>query len=1064
MLTRKKLIEWAGEQVVRDAESLVARGVVMEAEYVPGHLRGVVLWNNRRLNTGLRLLENGHVENQCPCYDNRERGIICAHAIALGVHIVRRNADPSREEKYREEQRHAQRQAAIAEADYIQRASADVPGSINAGIRLTLPNDWRGDWRRGGLVMGCELVCGRGVVPLDQAPVDQPFHFDRWNESLLFVLEDIAGGPAKGRMEIGRADFLNLVRLHAGRELACADGRALAVQEIKVATYLKVDLDEGSSTAQLRLHTELPFEDGRADPTYLVHGRTGWIAGRDHLWPLDVVLPGPYQLVYDGAIKIEAGDLLRFFRQEMPLLARLMRIESNLSLDLFTIEPATPRMRLLIRGSPASLSAELHAGYGDQDVIACKPDVRGDCAQADPQDPLHFLVRNTPAEETALARVSQTGLRGTCGDDLAPIIGRREVLNFLGRELPALRREGWKVELEGRVTGFFDECEFATPIVKVASGENGWFDIGFSFEDGQGAGLTSSEIQLALRKGDAFIERQGRTLLIDAGAVESMLDVFADCASSEGSAPGHFKLPAVYAPFVKTSLQALDGIDVEDTPAWRLQADQVNRMAPLQPVQLGPELEATLRPYQKDGVAWLRFLESNHFCGLLADEMGLGKTLQTLAWIGLPRVAPAARGKPGLIVCPTSLVDNWAAEAARFTPTLKVRTLSGADRHEHWDHLSAFDLVITSYALLRRDLERHAGFDYGFVVLDEAQHIKNRATQNAQAAKRLRAGSRLVLTGTPVENSVADIWSIMDFLMPGYLAAADRFRQTFELPIQRGGPDAQQAQSKLRRKLQPFILRRLKRDVARDLPPKIERIAWCHLTPDQRAVYRELVEQSRRKMKDLVSKRGFNAARFEILAMLMRLRQTCCHLGLLKMPGLKSQQPSGKLELFFELLDEALDGGHRVLVFSQFVEMLTLLRAELAARELRYCYLDGATKERLSVVQQFNTDRGIPVFLISLKAGGTGLNLTGADMVIHFDPWWNPAVEQQATDRAYRIGQKRTVYSVKLLARDTVEEKVLALQARKRAIIDATVEGDAAVMERLTWEDVESLFASASEA
>jgi SNF2 family DNA or RNA helicase len=252
-------------------------------------------------------------------------------------------------------------------------------------------------------------------------------------------------------------------------------------------------------------------------------------------------------------------------------------------------------------------------------------------------------------------------------------------------------------------------------------------------------------------------------------------------------------------------------------------------------------------------------------------------------------------------------------------------------------------------------------------------------------------------------------------------------------------------------------LRRLKQDVARDLPPKIQRVAKFTMSPDQQKVYRELLEASQRRLLSLVSSQGFNKSRMEVFKTLLQLRQVCCHLGLLKLPDLTYKSPSAKMDLFFELLDEALDGGHRVLVFSQFVSMLTLLREEMDQRGLSYCYLDGSTSNRMEQVRTFNTDRAIPVFLISLKAGGTGLNLTGADMVIHFDPWWNPAVEDQATDRAYRIGQKRTVYSVKLIARDSVEEKVLALQQKKQAVINATLASDEQVLQQLDWEDVQEL-------
>jgi len=437
----------------------------------------------------------------------------------------------------------------------------------------------------------------------------------------------------------------------------------------------------------------------------------------------------------------------------------------------------------------------------------------------------------------------------------------------------------------------------------------------------------------------------------------------------------------------------------------------------------------------------MRFLENAGLAGLLADEMGLGKTLQTLTWLSLPR----DKG-PALIVCPTSLVRNWEAEAKKFTPWQKVLVVSGPDRARAFPAIPSADLVVTSYALLQRDFEdAYAGREFAAVVLDEAQHIKNRRTKNAQSVKLLNAARRLVLTGTPVENSVADVWSIFDFLMPGYLGEYEAFKFHFEDPIGAGGARGEEAQASLKRKLHPFILRRLKQTVAKDLPDKIVKVSYCPMGDDAQREYNEVLAKTRRAAGDAIKARGFAASKFAILAMLMKLRQLAS---------------VAKLDAFLEQLEAAIAGGHKILVFSQFVKMLQLIAGELQSAGVKFCYLDGATKDRLGECNRFNRDPSIPVFLISLMAGGTGLNLTGADMVIHYDPWWNPAVENQATDRAHRIGQKKTVYVMKMIAAGSVEEKVLALQRKKEAVIAATVDTtDAAVMEKLTAEDVAALLA-----
>jgi SNF2 family DNA or RNA helicase len=421
------------------------------------------------------------------------------------------------------------------------------------------------------------------------------------------------------------------------------------------------------------------------------------------------------------------------------------------------------------------------------------------------------------------------------------------------------------------------------------------------------------------------------------------------------------------------------------------------------------------------------------------------------------------------VICPTSLVFNWAAEAAKFAPALRVLAIHGPQRHSLFDQISAHNVVITSYALMRRDAEKYRNLEFDTVVLDEAQHIKNRQAQNAQVVKSIRSHHRLVLTGTPLENSVLDLWSIFDFLMPGYLGSAADFRERYELPIVRD--KHADTQSRLARRLRPFMLRRLKRDVAADLPEKIEQVSYCEMNADQRALYKQVLDASRQEIVNAVDANGMARSRMVILTALLRLRQICCDLRLLKLPsGAESAAPteseampspsiSGKMELFEELLEEVLDGGHRVLVFSQFTSMLSLLRDSLESQEINFCYLDGETKNRAEVVQRFQSDSGIPVFLISLKAGGVGLNLTAADTVIHFDPWWNPAVEAQATDRAHRIGQKRIVTSYKLITRGTVEENILNLQTRKRALLEGMLGSEEQLAEALNWEEIQTLLA-----
>jgi len=706
--------------------------------------------------------------------------------------------------------------------------------------------------------------------------------------------------------------------------------------------------------------------------------------------------------------------------------------------------PGKPHFRMDLSGSRASLSAAVFAKYGDVEV-PCGGEADVDAVmQPDAEDPCLYHVRNPVAEENAL-RI----LRGYGFEEGSRMftVDQRDVLNFLGSGVPYLRRQGWRIAYSERLSQITDAMPMIVPVVTVRDAPGGSFDVGYEFDAGA-FNVDARTIQDALNRGDSFIMAGGSVMLLDTEAVNDMRGVFADCAASQGgAAPGFFRVGGIYAPYVKSAVEALDAIDLDDesAPLWRKSASSCNRdeNARFEQVDLGP-LESTLRPYQKQGVYWMRFLEKSGLSGLLADEMGLGKTLQTLAWLSLARSDPASSGKPALIVCPTSLVRNWDAEAARFTPWMKRLVISGPDRARAFASIGDADLVITSYALLQRDVEEaYAGREFSAIVLDEAQHIKNRATRNAKAAKSLDGRRKLVLTGTPVENSVSDVWSIFDFLLPGYLGDYATFKETVEMPVQNGGKEGAAALERLRHKLHPFILRRLKKDVAKDLPDKIVRIAYCTMNEEQQ----RLTNEVRMAAKSARTK-------FEMLAVLMKLRQIANHPGLVEKGA---SEESGKIEAFFDILDEAIDGGHRVLVFSQFVKMLSILRRELDGRGMEYCYLDGSTKDRLGECRRFNRS-DIPVFLISLHAGGTGLNLTGADTVIHFDPWWNPAVENQATDRAHRIGQKKKVCVVKLISEDSVEERVLKLQEKKRLVIDATVgASDDAVVSKLTFDDLRSV-------
>lgn len=1057
--TEKNLKDWAGWRVFRDGKALFTRGVVEKVTYEHPMITGLLNLGPRGVRSRFKVLENGLVDNLCPCRDNQERGLICTHLVALGMEVIRRNSDPVHKEKGNAELRRAERLAKISSEKYILRVKKSDPNAVQARLVLELAENWQEQVWVGKVTFRAYIDVGATRAPAGEMSTDIPYSFTYRDEKILQALEDVTGGPVKNELELSIQDFINLLHLHRGKPLFKQnDQSGYTIHSSMLNSVMEMDLDRENGELLLVLHTEISEGKPAQDPFYIIGNTQGWIFFAGQFWPLSELLPRPLREIYREPIGIPRVAVPAFLLSELVQIEKYMLVRSTITPDLFFMKPAKPKFHLLLKGSPASLAATLYARYDNEiELVAGRADMRGNFAIPDDRDLLRYRIRNMAAEKKAVQRLGAVGFSGRAGDTLKNIVGPREVLNFLGSGVPRIRRMGWKVELEGRIKPFAETADYVTPVIHVdETASTNYFDVSYDYEIGSG-NISERDIQRALMKGDSFIERNGRTILLDADAIQQAREVFEDCAVGAGERPGTFRMSSIYSSYVESSLNALDGIDIEATPAWMEKAKQQNEQEVVEPVALSPHLKGTLRSYQQEGVNWLRFLEKRAFCGILADEMGLGKTVQTLAWIQLARVNQAEQQLPALIICPTSLVENWKEEAARFTPNLKVSLLHGTDRHQKWKTIEKVDIVITSYALMRRDIEKHLEYTYSIAILDEAQHIKNRSTQNSVAAKKIKAEHRLVLTGTPIENGVADLWSIMDFLMPGYLGNHKDFREFYELPILNGGADGDYVQAKLRRKLHPFLLRRLKKHVAKDLPPKIERIAPCKLTQDQHKVYTQLLEDSKQKISTMVEKDGFNKCRMEILKTLLRLRQTCCHIDLLKLDGVDSKHPSAKMELFFELLNEALDSKHRVLVFSQFTSMLAILKKEMDARDLKYCYLDGSTKDRQSVVKKFNKDHTIPVFLMSLKAGGTGLNLTGADMVIHFDPWWNPAVEAQATDRAHRIGQKRTVYSVKLVTKGTVEEKVVEMQRRKQGIIDATLTTDEQVMQKLSWEDVQEL-------
>ncbi len=648
-------------------------------------------------------------------------------------------------------------------------------------------------------------------------------------------------------------------------------------------------------------------------------------------------------------------------------------------------------------------------------------------------------------------------------------------LSFMLDELPLLREQGWEIEMN-------DDFGFdVTPVddwyaVVDEEPERDWFDLELGIiVNGERLSLLPILINL-LRTHPELMTLGGIAKRRDDEQLLVQLNHF----TQRGGGPIQVALP--YGR-LKTVLATLgdfywreDGNDairlntadaarlkqLDDMPLVWQGGDRLRQFAERlvniknAQVQIPDGLNATLRPYQLEGLSWMQALRELEVGGVLADDMGLGKTLQTLAHLLLEKQA-GRLDRPALVVMPTSLIPNWVDEARHFTAQLKVLALYGANRHQDYESLQDYDLILTTYALLPRDVDLLSKQLLHVLVLDEAQYIKNPTSKAAQAARQLNARQRLCLSGTPLENHLGELWSLFHFLMPGWLGDAKQFSTNYRTPIEKLGNEARLQH--LNARIKPFLLRRTKEQVATELPPKTEIVHWVELNDAQRDVYETMRLAMDKKVRDEITRKGVARSQIIILEALLKLRQVCCDLRLVNsMPANSRYSSSAKLQSLMEMLEELLAEDRKILLFSQFTSMLELIEVELKQRGIEYALLTGRTKDRRTPVQDFQSGKR-SIFLISLKAGGTGLNLTAADTVIHYDPWWNPAAENQATDRAYRIGQEKPVFVYKMIAKGTVEEKIQHLQQEKSALASGVLDGRTAGDWKLQDEDIEALFA-----
>lgn len=989
-LTEDDLIDMAGWPVLKRARALLAAGSVQSASYQGDLLKGSVAQGKKQYSCGLLIRSKTDTDNLCTCLESKRDGQICAHTVAVALATI--EGLPSAKPS----------------------ATAKPTESPATHWQIHIPRAFTQLWQKGTFPL--RLVSG-GVTS-SGVPDPQP-QLTSLLES-LGIARDLSA-PALLRLDQAQASAL--FEAAAGHPDVHLEGSGEEPEPLRI------------SEIPCRLPVEIAYQNDGNINLELHCGEAQLLHSESKIWIFQntaaaSILPLP--LPGGAAAIAELSDLfagktltrpLDWLTGALALLNEAFHLTSpDGLLSKLDLNPPTPEIGLDIEGSLRLLSAELTFTYP-----APPPPGSGDSLEQR-LAAITAGLRNPVAEQQARARLRDAGF-----DQALELRGEAQIFDFYASLLPRLELS-WDVTIGERFRHVTRNIERLRPRLDTQGSGEDWFSFSISYSTEGGQTLSASEIRRLLDAGETSTKSaSGKRIAIDRAALEDLQEVLRDTNPEQSG--GDYEVCAAQAEYIRTTLG-----ESEKSP-------------PPKPPET--QITATLRPYQADGVAWLfqRLGNSTASAGaILADEMGLGKTLQTLTLI-----SALGANDPALVVCPTSLIHSWAAEAEKFAPHLKTTVLHGSaeKRKRALTGLGGIDLVLTSYGALVRDLDRHQSQAYSLVVLDEASYIKNPDTKNAKAARALasRASARLALTGTPIENSVRDLWSIMQFALPGYLGSRDDFRQRYEIPI---ASQSKPEQSRLRRRLAPFLLRRTKRVVAKDLPEKIEQTIYCELSAAQRDAYETFLRKGREQIQQLIDNQGFAKSRMSILTTLLRLRQTCCHLRLIDK---QSDAKSAKLDALKELVQEAIGGGHRVLIFSQFVTMLTLIREALDAEKIAYAYLDGSTpaEQRAAQVKAFQAGDQYPVFLISLKAGGYGLTLTAADTVIHFDPWWNPAVENQATDRAHRIGQQNPVTAYKLITTGTIEERILALQKKKQAVIETALDDEAPMMSGLSEQDIREI-------
>jgi len=977
----------AGWKAFKDGKALHDTGMVIQAKTSPDGWTGSVREGKRVIRVGVKAPSNDRFEARCSCPENQATGSVCAHAVATGLALLG-----------------SKRPEAKAVASSSARLSASEEALPKQALEVLLPPNWPEALSRGRLTVT--------VRPAKQAVPD---------EADVALLGWLAGqglkaiqGPLPLALDAARlpgflAGLIGHSRIFAGeKSILVSDGKRLEV----------ILPEEKMDVLSLRF-SRVPL---------LLSGDVAWLSSGDEIARLG---PGPLPedlaaLVKEAgvgkAVRLPLRDLLR----RGPVWEDWIAVPEGSWLGEFRLIPAPVSFRLKLDGSLQQVEVRLSAHY--MDLPGLVP------GQLDEQ---HFprqaegiwLTQNLAAEFEALAMLRAAGFAEKADSPgMFQLRGESAVLEFLAHQLPELRGR-WEIAEGDRFKSAHRSVAVVRPQLKVLGSGEDWLAFDYEFHTDDGAVVSRAEVLQWLRSGRSNSVRGGKKLVLDQEAAELTESLFSELEIRQEH--GHFVGP-----------KALETI-IDELSKNKLNQSNESHLGKLKPVELPPTLNdgvgGLLRGYQRQGIGWLNDRLTRFGGALLADDMGLGKTLQTIVAIEQVFAEGDADG-PVLVIAPTSLLGNWKAEFQRFAPKRTFRILHGPSREAEQKRVTDEDVIVTSYGTLARDLAWHLKREYRVVAVDEASLMRNPDTDHAKAIAKLRSKRRIALTGTPVENGVRDLWSIFRFIQPGWLGSREQFQERYEAPLQQT-PRPTAPLERLRLKASPFLLRRTKEEVASDLPSKLIIDEWCDLSTDQRQIYRDLLGEGGKRVDETRRSAGSGAARLQLLTALLRLRQTCCDLALLKnerLEKLSIERRSAKLQRLLEIVEEAVSGNHRMLVFSQFQTQLQEIEKQLQRLDIDSFRLDGQTRNRQQLVDRFQKADGPPVFLISLKAGGYGLNLTAADTVVHFDPWWNPAAEAQATDRAHRIGQTRPVTVYRLLTRGTVEEKVVRLQASKRELANAT--------------------------